>query len=156
MLQNDIDAVDIALLGFLQKNGRATNVEIANHLHLSETPTWRRLRRLEESGTIEGYSAQLNRRALGFDILAFVQVSFSVHTNNEPERFEQAIQAIPEILSCYNITGDADYLLVVTTRDLSSYEELLRTTIRSLPGVTSLKTMLSLREVKNTNSLPLG
>jgi len=150
-----LDKTDYALLAYLQHDGRATNVQLADHLNLSETPCWRRLKRLEAEGIIDGYQANLNRGKLGFDIMAFVQVVFSVHTDDLPEKFEQTVQGIPEILSCYNVTGEADYILVVVAKDLAAYEKLLRTTIRKMPGVTSLKTMLSLREIKGTTALPL-
>lgn len=150
------DKVDYALLSFIQEHGRATNVQIAEHLHLSETPAWRRLKRLEQEGVVAGYRAELNRQRLGFDILAFVQVVFAVHTDDTPYQFEQAVQSIPEILSCYNVTGDADYMLVVVANNLAAYEEILRKKIRRLPGVRSLKTILSMREVKHSAALPLG
>ncbi len=90
------------------------------------------------------------------DILAFVQIVFSVYTDDTPEKFEQSIKEVPEILSCYNITGEADYMLVIVSENLEKYEKLLRLTIRRLPGVTSIKSNLSMREVKNTTSLPLS
>lgn len=155
MPDNSCDKVDYALLAFVQNHGRATNVQIAEHLHLSETPVWRRLKRLEHEGIISGYRAELNRQRLGFDILAFVQVIFSVHTDDTPYQFEQAVQSMPEILSCYNVTGEADYMLIVVAPNLTAYEELLRTKIRRLKGVRSLKTILSMREVKHSASLPL-
>ncbi len=153
---NDLDKTDYSLLAYLQNNGRASNVELADHLNLSETPSWRRLKRLETDGIIKGYQANLDRRKLGFDILAFVQIMFSVHTDDTPDKFEQSIKEVPEILSCYNITGEADYMLVIVSENLATYEKLLRLTIRRLPGVTSIKSILSMREVKNTTSLPLS
>ena len=153
---NNLDKTDYSLLAYLQNNGRASNVELADHLNLSETPSWRRLKRLETDGIIKGYQANLDRRKLGFDILAFVQIMFSVHTDDTPGKFEQSIKEVPEILSCYNITGEADYMLVIVSENLEEYEKLLRLTIRRLPGVTSIKSILSMREVKNTTSLPLS
>ncbi len=155
MPQESVDEVDVTLLRFLQENGRASNVQIADHLNLSETPSWRRLKRLETEKIIEGYHATLNREKLGFDILAFVQIMFSVHTDDTPSRFEDAVQEIPEILSCFNVTGDADYMLVIVAENLKSYEALLRKKIRCLPGVRSLKTIISMREVKHSQNLPL-
>ncbi|SLM30935.1 Leucine-responsive regulatory protein [Desulfamplus magnetovallimortis] len=151
----EIDDFDYALLNLLQKDGRATNVKIANSLNLSETPCWRRLKRLEEHGIIKGYHANLNRYLLGFDILAFVQVFSERHTDDSLYQFEQAVKEIPEILSCHNITGDADYLLQIVTKNLDTYEKLLRKVIRRLPGVTSIKTSISLREIKDSKELPL-
>ena len=150
-----LDETDISLLSYIQKNGRATNVQLSEHLNLSETPSWRRLKFLEQEGYIERYQAILNQKKLGFQIIAFVQIFFSVHTDEAPEEFEKAVQKIPEILSCYNITGEADYMLIVLSEDLTSYEILLRNTIRRLPGVTSVKSILSLKEVKNTSFLPI-
>ncbi len=152
---NTLDKTDYSLLTYLQNNGRASNVQLADHLNLSETPSWRRLKRLEGDGIIKGYQANLDRSKLGFDILAFVQIMFSVHTDDTPEKFEQTVKEVPEILSCYNITGEADYMLVIISENLAKYEKLLRLTIRRLPGVSSIKSSLSLREIKNTTSLPL-
>ena len=87
-----IDDTDHALLALLQKDGRASNVKLAKQLNLSETPCWRRLKRLEDQGFMKGYHANLDRRLLGFGVLAFVQVSFAIHTGDSPEQFEQAIQ----------------------------------------------------------------
>ncbi|MDA3940606.1 MAG: Lrp/AsnC family transcriptional regulator [Spirochaetia bacterium] len=152
---NSLDKTDYSILNYLQNNGRASNVQLADHLNLSETPSWRRHKRLEVDGIIKNYQANLDRRKLGFDILAFVQVMFSVHTDDTPEKFEQIIKDVPEILSCHNITGEADYMLVIVSENLETYEKLLRLTLRRLPGVTSIKSNLSMREVKNTASLPL-
>ena len=140
----------------LQEDGRKTNVKLAYNLNLSETPCWRRLKRLEETGFIQGYHAVLNLNLLGFGIYAFVQIFSERHTDDSLEKFEKTVQEIPEILSCHNITGDADYLLQIVSENLESYETLLRKVIRRLPGVTSVKTSISLREVKDTANLPLA
>ena len=150
-----IDETDYALLALLQKDGRASNVKLAENLNLSETPCWRRLKRLEDTGFIKGYQANLNRRQLGFGVLAFVQICFAIHTDDLPEQFEQAIQGIPEVLSCHNVSGEADYLLQIVSEDLETYEKLLRGVIRRLSGVTSIKSSFSLREVKASTNLPL-
>lgn len=150
-----IDETDHALLSMLQKDGRTTNVKIAGSLNLSETPCWRRLKRLEDTGFIEGYHAVLNRKLLGFGIYAFVQIFSESHTDDSLEQFEKEVQEIPEILSCHNITGDADYILQIVSENLEEYEKLLRKVIRRLPGVTSVKTSISMREVKDTTNLPL-
>jgi len=154
-LQMTIDETDYALLAVLQEDGRASNVKLAKHLNLSETPCWRRLKRLEDSGFIKGYQANLDRRLLGFGVLAFVQISFAIHTGDSPEQFEQAIQEIPEVLTCHNVSGDAEYMLQIVSKDLETYEKLLREVIRRLPGVTSIRSSFSLREVKASTNLPL-
>lgn len=151
----NIDETDYALLALLQKDGRASNVKLAKNLNLSEAPCWRRLKRFEDTGIIKGYQANLNRHLLGYGVLAFVQICFAIHTDDAPEKFEEAIKGIPEILSCHNITGEADYLLQIVSEDLETYEKLMRGVLRRLPGVTSIKSSFSLREVKDTTHLPL-
>ncbi len=151
-----IDETDYALLDLIQKDGRISNVNLAQALNLSETPCWRRLKRLEESGCIDGYHAILNRPALGLGVLAFVNIKFAIHTGESPYQFEEAIQDIPEVLSCHNVTGEADFFLQIVARDLEAYEQILRKKIRTLPGVTSIKSSFSLRKIKSTTRLPLS
>ena len=153
--QDVLDATDRALLALLQADGRMSNAKLAEALSLSETPCWRRLRRLEAEGFIEGYQANVSRRKLGFGVLALVQVGFANHADDAPERFEAAVREIPEILSCHNVTGGADYVLEVIARDLPAYGQFVAEVLRRLPGVTSLRSSLSLREVKATTRLPL-
>jgi len=154
-LQPGLDATDYALLALVQEDGRISNVKVAEALHLSETPCWRRLKRLEADGYIDSYQANLNRQRLGFGVLALVQICFANHTDDAPLQFEEAVLRIPEILSCHNVTGAADYFLQVLVPDLVAYERFLSGVLRKLPGVTSIQSSLSLREVKNTTRLPL-
>ncbi|MCW3478385.1 Lrp/AsnC family transcriptional regulator [Neisseriaceae bacterium JH1-16] len=150
-----IDDTDRALLALLQQDGRLSNAKLAEQLALSETPCWRRLKRLEADGVIAGYQAILNRQQLGYGVLAFVQVGFGSHTGDAPLHFEEAVQAIPEVLSCHNLTGESDYLLQVVATDLEAYGIFIRDVLRQLPGVSSIRSSLSLREVKASSPLPL-
>ncbi|WP_151638270.1 Lrp/AsnC family transcriptional regulator [Noviherbaspirillum aerium] len=154
--QQELDRTDLRILELLQKEGRLTNARLAEHLHLSETPVWRRLRRLEDDGYITGYQANLDRRKLGFGLIAFVQINFANHTGEQPAQFERAIQSIPEILSCHNVSGEADYYLQVVTRDLEAYGEFVTHVLRKLPGVTSIRSSLAMREIKSTSALPIS
>lgn len=156
MPKSPIDETDYAMLMLLQKDGRLSNVKMANKLNLSETPCWRRLKRLEEEGYIQAYQAKLDRRRLGFGVLAFVEITFSTHTEEALVNFEQAVQQIPEVLSCHNLSGESDYLLQVVSENLESYEKLSRNVIRRLPGVTSIKTSFSLKEIKESTMLPVS
>lgn len=149
------DETDCGLLDLLQKDGRASNVTLAEKLNLSESPCWRRQKRLEKDGFIKGYHAHLDRKRLGFGVIAFVQISFSIHSDDSLTDFEQAIQDIPEVLFCHNISGESDYLLQVISESLESYEKLSRNVIRRLPGVTSVKTSFSLKEIKDSTQLPI-
>lgn len=151
----ELDDTDLSLLELVQEDGRISNTRIAEKLSLSEAPCWRRRKRLEEDGLIDNYQANLNRERLGFGVLALVQISFANHTDDAPLQFENEIQKIPEILSCHNVTGEADYFLKIISKDLVSYELFLRTVLRKLPGVTSIRSSFSLREIKSSTRLPL-
>jgi len=142
---NGLDTTDYALLALVQKDGRISNVKVAEALSLSETPCWRRLKRLEDKGYIDSYQANLNRH----------QICFANHTDDAPSQFEKSVRSIPEILSCHNVTGEADYFLQIVAKDLVAYERFLRKVLRKLPGVTSIQSSLSLREVKHSTRLPL-
>ena len=155
-LKHELDVTDYALLRLMQDDGRISNVKVAETLALSETPCWRRLKRLEGSGYIEGYQANLNRHRLGLGVLALVQICFANHTDDAPTRFEEAVMNIPEVLSCHNVTGEADYFLQIVAKDLIAYERFLRKVLRKLPGVTSVQSSLSLREVKSSTRFPLN
>ncbi|MEC4722462.1 Lrp/AsnC family transcriptional regulator [Noviherbaspirillum sp. CPCC 100848] len=153
---NELDRVDLRILELVQKEGRLSNARLAEQLNLSETPVWRRLRRLEDEGYITGYQANLDRRKLGFGLIAFVQINFANHTGELPAQFERAIQSIPEILSCHNVSGEADYYLRVVARDLDAYGEFVTHVLRKLPGVTSIRSSLAMREIKSTSALPIS
>jgi Lrp/AsnC family leucine-responsive transcriptional regulator len=153
---NDLDKVDRAILAALQSDGRMSNARLAEVVGLSETPCARRLKRLENDGYIDQYRAMLSRSALGYGVVAFVYVRFAVHDRAVATRFERGVLAIPRILSCHNVSGSADYILQIVARDLDDFGGFLRDELRSLPGVTSLESALSLREIKADGGLPLN
>ncbi len=152
---NQLDAVNAQILNLLQNDGRMTNAKMAEHLSMSETPCWRRLKRLEESGFIDGYQANLNRRKLGLGVMAFVQLSCSEHDQASTAEFQRIIEATPSILACHNTTGEDDFLLIVVARDLDDYSSFVESTLRRLPGVTSIRSNLSLKEMKSSSKLPV-
>jgi DNA-binding Lrp family transcriptional regulator len=155
LVDSKLDDTDRGILRLVQADGRISNARLAEMLSLSEAPCWRRLKRLESQGYVEGYQAVLNRRRMGFGVLALVQLSFANHTGDAPAKFEEAIQGIPEILSCHNVTGEADYFLQIVAPDLDAYGDFLTNVLRKLPGVTSIRSSLSLREVKDSSRLPI-
>ena len=155
-LNSELDAVDRAILRHLQEDGRITNAKLAEKLSLSETPCWRRLKRLEAEGYIEGYQANLNRRKLGYGVLAFVQLSVSIHTDEATARFENVVRSCPEVIACHNITGQADFLLQVVAPDLDSYGAFIDRVFRKLPEIRAIHSSVSLREIKASNRLPLA
>lgn len=150
-----IDAVSARLLALLQEDGRMSNARLSERLGMSETPCWRRLKRLEDSGIIEGYQANLNRRKLGLGVMAFVQLRCSEHDQAATAEFQRIVEATPNILSCHNTTGADDFLLIVVARDLDDYSAFVDSTLRRLPGVTSIRSNLSLREMKASSKLPV-
>lgn len=152
---HDLDKTDRAILAALQRDGRMPIARLADTVGLSETPCARRLKRLDSDGYIERYRAQLSSKELGFGVVAFVLVRFAVHDRDVANRFEREILAIERILSCHNVSGTADYLLQVVARDLDDYGTFLRESLRNLPGVTSIESALSLREVKREAEMPL-
>lgn len=150
-----IDSINMEILNQLQNDGRMSNAKLADRLSMSETPCWRRLKKLEECGYIESYQANLNRRKLGLGVMAFVQLSCSEHDQVSTSEFQRIIETTPSILSCHNTTGEDDFLLVVVARDLDDYSAFVDSTLRRLPGVTSIRSNLSLKEMKSSNKLPL-
>jgi len=152
----DFDDLDIKILSILQQEGRISNVKLAKQLSISEAPCWRRLQRLKKSGMIEGYQAVLNRRKLGFGVLSFIQIKFVQHDEELTKVFETMVNNYPEVMSCHNTTGEADFLLMVVARDLDDYAEFIDQKLRKIPGITDITSNISLRELKSSYKLPLG
>jgi Lrp/AsnC family leucine-responsive transcriptional regulator len=150
-----LDATDRALLWALQKDCRVTIGELAERVHLSSSPCWRRIKRLEELELIEGYTVLLSRRRLGLGVTGFVQLQMENHTPEAADSFEREVVALPQVLACHNLSGHYDYQLEVVGHDLESFAEFVRTRIRALPGVREISTSFSLKELKRSSSLPL-
>ena len=142
------DAHDTRILTALQRDARLTVGQLAELVHLSNSPTWRRVKRLEDEGVIAGYSASLDRRMLGWGVLAFVMVSIEDHSEADARAFETAVAGMPEIVACWSVAGTADFLLQVVGRDLDTYAEFAMTTVRRLPGIKAMQTIFTLKEVK--------
>ncbi|MEO6920369.1 MAG: Lrp/AsnC family transcriptional regulator [Collimonas sp.] len=151
----NLDKTDRAILAAVRQDGRIPIAKLAERIGLSETPCARRLKQLENAGYIEGYRAVLSRKALDIGVIAFAQIRFNIHDRVLSDRFEREILAIERIVSCHNISGTADYLLQIAVRDLDEYGTFMRDVIRTLPGVTSVESMLSLRDIKTDRGFPL-
>lgn len=149
-----LDARDHQLLKLLQEDGRATNASLAEAVHMAEAPTWRRVRQLEASGVIRGYRAIADPCALGYEVMAFVQIRFGSHDPALQLAFEAEVKEIPEVLWCHNISGATDFLLCAVARNLRDYGEFISTRIRSIQGVTSIESSFSLKAVKENGVLP--
>ncbi len=151
----ELDDTDRTILRLLQQDGTLSNPKLAEHVSLSVTPCWRRLKRLEEDGYITGYQANLDRRKLGLDVLVFVQLSFLVVTDGSIKRFEENITGHPEVLSCHKVTGTADYLLQVVAENLDAYSDFVENVLRVMPGISMIHSSLAMREIKSSSRLPV-
>ncbi len=154
-MEATLDEKDQAILRHLQQDARITNTELAQRVELSPPGLQKRLRKLEESGVIERYSTLVNREAVGFDMLCFVQVTLQRHEPRAVERFREVVQRMPEVLECHHITGEYDYLLKIVVRNRKQLEHFLLESLTPLPGMDKIRTSLVLREIKETTALPL-
>lgn len=147
---------DCQIIAILQKNARATLAEIADAAHLSVSQTQRRLKRLEEAGVILGYVARVDATAVGLEVEAYAEVTLNRQDTDSVQRFHSAVQAIPEIIECHRVSGDADYLLRVVAADLKGYSRLAQTTIVAIPEVDRLRSLIVFESFKNTTEIPLN
>jgi len=154
-MQIELDETDRQLLRALQGNARLTTSDLAQLTGLSQSPCWRRIRRLEELGLIEGYHARLQRRKLGYGVVAFVSISIDFQNEQRSAEFVQAVLAIPEVVMFHGVTGAADFLLMVVAPDLDAYSALLQRRLHRLPGVRQVQTSFSLEEFRGFESLPI-
>ncbi|MGE4298992.1 MAG: Lrp/AsnC family transcriptional regulator [Desulfovibrionaceae bacterium] len=151
-----LDEKDMGILRALQQDGRTPNAKLAEQVALSEAACWRRLKRLQDGGVIEGYEAVLNRRALGFGVLSFVQLSCNQHSEEVTRELERIVLDNPNVLSCHNTTGDDDFLLQVVAKDLDDYSRFVENVLRKIPGATNIRSNISLRELKASRRLPIS
>lgn len=150
-----MDTVDRSMLRLLQDDGSLSNAALGEKLSLSVTPCWRRRKHLEDEGVITGYHANVDRRAVGLDLLAFVQIRINIHSDQTADDFEAVIGSRPEVLSCHKVTGDADYILQVVATDLDAYGEFVERVLRRQSGVAWIQSSLTLREVKISSRIPI-
>ena len=149
------DRIDLKILKFLQEHGRASNLELAEAINLSSSQCHRRHRRLEELGVITGYETRLDPTALGLGVVAFVHVSMEKGQIANLRKFTDAIRALPEVLECFSVTGDFDYVIKLVARDLKALSQFLMDTLMVLPSVNNVRSSVCLDQIKNTGSLPL-
>ena len=150
------DSIDQAILLALQRDARQTMAELAEQVSLSQSPCWRRVRHLEQSGVIQGYHASLSRKHLGYGVTGFIHLQMQNHTPEVTAAFEREVVALPQVVSCHNLSGNYDFLIEAVEVDLESFSALVRNKIRSLPGVKEIATSFSLKEVKAAGILPVG
>lgn len=151
-----LDRIDKNILHLMQKNGRISNLELADKVGLSPTPCSRRVKRLEESGLIDQHVTLLNKEALGLNLTAIISISMDRHTPDRFESFESSVSEMPEVIECSIVTGQsADFLLKVVVKDMRHYEQFLLGQLTKLVGVTGVHSSFVLREVISKTALPL-
>ena len=150
-----LDAIDRTILDRLQDDARLSNVELARAVNLSPSPCLARVRRLEERGLIRRYVTLLDPVKLGLTVSVLVQVTLEKQIEPALEAFEKAIRARPEVMECYLMTGDADYLLRVVVPDVPAFERFILDFLSRVPGVGNIKSSFALKQVKYQTALPL-
>ena len=150
-----MDTLDRNILRALQKDARVKNADLARELGVAPSTMLERVRRLEERGYFSGFKAIINPEKLGFGVQALISVSLGQHSTQTIRPFEQAVKSIPNIMTCYHVTGRFDYILHIVAKNLKELGILVKEQIASLPGVGKTETFLVFSDIKNDNGYPL-
>lgn len=151
-----LDELDQKILNCLQENARISNAELADEVGLSASPCWRRVRALEEAGVVRKYAAIVEPKVIGLPVNVFVSVTLEKQVEDWLERFEAALRDRPEVMECYLMTGEFDYLLRVVVPDLEAYEKFVLEHLTRIPGIAGIKSSFALKQVQYKTALPLG
>lgn len=149
-----IDRKDRQIVRALQRNGRATNLEIAAEVNLSPSPCLRRIKLLEEHGVILGYRAIIDQRAYGLPATVFIRITLERHTEEAVRHFEKRVRDLEEVLECHLMTGPSDYLLKVVVAGLDAYEQFVRNRLHPIGGIGSIDTSFVYGTIKNVGVFP--
>lgn len=150
-----LDKIDQRILHDLQADGRITNVELARRVGISAPPCLRRVRALEDAGFVRGYYADLEPKALGFNVIVFAQVGLASQAEADLQAFEARVNEWPEVRECYMLAGETDFLLKIVAEDWAAYEKFLTTRLTAAPNVTHVKSALSIRTSKCQPGVPI-
>lgn len=151
-----MDDTDRKILAALQASPDSSVADIADKVGLSNTPCWRRIKRMESVGIIRGRALILDQRALGLTLNIFAHIKLKQHDEDTLEALEAAVQKLPEVVECFSMGGESDYLLRIVEKDIESYERFLKKVLLHLPGVASINSSFALGVTKMTTSLPLS
>lgn len=151
-----VDSFDLRILAALQDDGRLTNQELADIAGLSASQCSRRRMRLEQDGVIAGYRAQLASRALGFELIAFIQITLATHSPDNAQKFRALVNRVDDIQEAYALTGDSDYLLKVVLRDLKSLSDIVNNVLMPHQSVAHVRSSIVLDRLKESAKLPLA
>jgi Lrp/AsnC family leucine-responsive transcriptional regulator len=156
MPKPQLDDIDRKIVAALQTDGRMTAQELADRVGLSPSPCARRVRLMEDRGVITGYTAVIDQDLVDLPISVFASIKLERQREDELERFNAAISRWPEVVDCYLMTGQRDYLLRIVVRDLHAYERFLKEKLTRLDGVASIESSFALSQIKRSNTLPVG
>ena len=151
----ELDFFDLKMLAALQDDGRLTNQQLAERISLSASQCSRRRMRLEEQKVISGYHADLSGEALGFSLIAFIQITLATHSPDNAKKFRALVNRIDEIQEAYSLTGDADYVLKAVLRDLKSLSDIINNVLMPHPSVAHVRSSIVLDRLKESTKLPL-
>ncbi len=152
----ELDELDRKILTCLQENARISNAELAEKVGLSPSPCWRRVRALEDAGIVRKYATILEPKVIGLPVSVFVSVTLEKQVEDWLERFEAALRDRPEVMECYLMTGEFDYLLRVVVPDLEAYEKFVLEHLTRIQGISGIKSSFALKQVQYKTALPLG
>jgi Lrp/AsnC family leucine-responsive transcriptional regulator len=156
MPRYEIDAIDLRIIAELQADGRLSNTDLAARVGLSPSPCLRRVVRLEREGYIETYRAMLGRKRIGLGLTVFVGVKIEGHADDRATRFEEAVVAMPEVIACHMVAGEADYLLEIVAADLEGYQRFLLGKLLNLEIVKDVRSTIAIQTLKAAAPLPLS
>jgi DNA-binding Lrp family transcriptional regulator len=150
-----LDSIDMRILSELQDNGRITNVELSRRAKITAPPCLRRMRALEKAGYIQGYHADLDAKALGFEVTGFVFVGLASQNDADLKHFEERVRAWPQVRECHMLSGEVDFLLKCVATDLSAFQTFITETLTAEKNVASVKTALVIHATKNEPGVPI-
>ena len=154
-MNSNINSVDLRILNELQKDGSLSNVELARRVHLSPSPCLARVKALEASGTLDRYVALVSAAALGLGLNVFINISLKTQSKQALADFEQRIAEHDEVMECYLMTGDSDYLIRVAVTDMAALERFILDQLTPIPGLEKIRTSFTLKQVRYKTALPL-
>ena len=154
-MNHNLDKIDLKILKILQENAKINNLQLSAEIGLSPAPTLERVKKLETAKLIKGYYTQVNEEALGIGIKAIIQITLTRQLENAISNFKKEINKIPEIMECYQVTGNADYILIALLKDIRDFENLISQRLSKVEEIGQMQTMVILSKVKDSKLLPL-
>ena len=155
-MMSKLSTQDVSILKLMQKDASLSSQDIANQVHMSQSPCWRRINNLKDTGIIGKQVAILDRRKLGLHIVAFTTINLSVPGRNKLLEFEKEVRVFPEITEVYTMAGMWDYMLKIITRDIEHFEQFIREKLMTLSYIGEVHSHIAVTEIKNTTELPLN